>query len=48
MKAGDRVLININGGSHHCDVVASEKRSILILVDENGEQIATIQQFWKS
>lgn len=48
MKAGDRVLININGDSHHCDVIASESKSVLILINEDGEQIATIQQFWRS
>lgn len=47
MKAGDRVLIEINGDSHHCDVIASESKSILILVNEDGEQVATIQQFWR-
>lgn len=47
MKAGDRVLIEINGDSHHCDVIASKSKSILILVNEDGEQVATIQQFWR-
>lgn len=47
MKAGDRVLIEINGDSHHCDVIASESKSVLILVNEDGEQVATIQQFWR-
>lgn len=47
MKAGDRVLIEIGGVSSHCDVIASESKSVLILVNEDGEQVATIQQFWR-
>lgn len=47
MKAGDRVLIEINGVSSHCDVIASESKSVLILVNEDGEQVAKIQQFWR-
>ncbi|AUV57136.1 hypothetical protein FDJ47_gp22 [Enterobacter phage Ec_L1] len=47
MKAGDRVLIEINGESHHCDVIASELKSVIILVNEEGEQVAKIQQFWR-
>lgn len=47
MKAGDRVLIEINGDSHHCDVIASESKSVIILINEDGEQVAKIQQFWR-
>lgn len=47
MKAGDRVSIEINGVSHHCDVIASESKSVLMLVNEEGECVATIQQFWR-
>lgn len=47
MKAGDRVAIEINGDSHHCDVIASESKSVLMMVNEDGECVATIQQFWR-
>lgn len=48
MKAGDRVLIGFNGESHFCHAVQAENKMTLILVNEDGEEVATIQQFWSA
>ncbi|MEG0209086.1 MULTISPECIES: hypothetical protein [Gammaproteobacteria] len=47
MNAGDRVLITIGDSQYMCAVVESESKSQLILVSEDGEQIAKIHQFWR-
>lgn len=47
MKSGDRVLICIGERQYMCAVVDSSSKSELLLVSEDGEQIASIRQFWR-
>lgn len=47
MKAGDRVLIKIGDTQSMCDVVQSESKAVLMLVSDDGERVATVQQFWR-
>lgn len=49
MKAGDRVLIKFGDDKEHmCDVVDSGDKKVLILLSEDGEVIASVQQFWRT
>lgn len=49
MKAGDRVLIKFGDNDQHmCHVVESGEKAVLILLSEDGEVIASVQQFWQT
>lgn len=49
MKAGDRVLIKFGDDKESmCDVLDSGDKKVLLLVAEDGEVIATVQQFWRT
>lgn len=47
MKAGDRALICIGDKQYMCAVVQSSSKSELLLVSEDGEQVASVRQFWR-
>lgn len=47
MKAGDRALICIGDKQYMCAVVQSSRKSELLLVSEDGEQVASVRQFWR-
>lgn len=49
MKAGDRVLIQFGDNeSHMCEVCGSGDKAVLLLVKDDGEIIASVQQFWRT
>lgn len=49
MKKGDRVLIKFGDNeSHMCEVCDSGDKAVLLLVKDDGEIIASVQQFWRT
>lgn len=49
MKQGDRVLIKFGDNeSHMCEVCDSGDKAVLLLVKDDGEIIASVQQFWRT
>lgn len=47
MKIGDRAQLEINGKMHHC-VVDIKSKGVYMFVNEDGEEVASIQLFWST
>lgn len=47
MKIGDRAQLEINGKMHHC-VVDIKSKGVYMFVNEDGEEVASVQLFWST